>query len=184
MTLGRARGVLSSPRRATRIRRIPTRRFLKPEHSRALPGFWGPRRADTSEVSSYTTLTAGEEDQIITSVTHFPKPSSGLEGGSRAELERGGLVGTERYTYTRMIAFENKGKRIEIIDPKVHALDASQTYISESSLQAMSKLGQGLLNQSDSGIPSASQIGTDTTSQTLLPETIIGKFKKMLLTKE
>ncbi|KAF8715216.1 hypothetical protein RHS03_00053, partial [Rhizoctonia solani] len=38
MTLGNARGVLPSARRAIRIRPIL-------EHSRALPGFWGPRRA-------------------------------------------------------------------------------------------------------------------------------------------
>ncbi|ELU38758.1 hypothetical protein AG1IA_07214 [Rhizoctonia solani AG-1 IA] len=44
MTLGSARGVLPSARRAIRIRRILTRRLPKPEHSRALPGFWGPRR--------------------------------------------------------------------------------------------------------------------------------------------
>ncbi|ELU36596.1 hypothetical protein AG1IA_09375 [Rhizoctonia solani AG-1 IA] len=48
MTLGRARGVLPSARRAIRVRRILTKRFPKPEHSRALPGFWGPRRARRS----------------------------------------------------------------------------------------------------------------------------------------
>ncbi|QRW20987.1 FAD-binding domain protein [Rhizoctonia solani] len=36
-------------RRAFRIRRIPTRRLPKPEHSRALLGFWGPRREETAE---------------------------------------------------------------------------------------------------------------------------------------
>ncbi|KAF8754795.1 hypothetical protein RHS01_05846 [Rhizoctonia solani] len=35
-------------RRAFRIRRIPTRRLPKPEHSRALLGFWGPRREEVS----------------------------------------------------------------------------------------------------------------------------------------
>ncbi|ELU44429.1 hypothetical protein AG1IA_01542 [Rhizoctonia solani AG-1 IA] len=47
MRPGSACGVLSTARREILIRRVLTRRFPKPERSRALPGFWGLRRDNT-----------------------------------------------------------------------------------------------------------------------------------------
>ncbi|ELU36257.1 hypothetical protein AG1IA_09713 [Rhizoctonia solani AG-1 IA] len=55
MTLGRARGVLPNARRAIRIL---TRKLPKLEHSRALPGFWGPRRGLPRQGTARNLLTA------------------------------------------------------------------------------------------------------------------------------
>ncbi|KAG8688575.1 hypothetical protein FRC11_005196 [Ceratobasidium sp. 423] len=118
------------------------------------------------------------------SVTHFPKPPNDPADGSGTEFGGGPVVGTGSRVYRRMIVFENKDKRVEITDPRLYALEGNETYVAENTLQAMSELGQSVLNQSDSGFPSDSQISTDTASQAQSLEMTIQKFKKMAVAKE
>ncbi|ELU40826.1 hypothetical protein AG1IA_05148 [Rhizoctonia solani AG-1 IA] len=124
-------------------------------------------KAETSGARSKISLAAKQEDEFIVSVTHFPKPPNESADSSETEPGGGDLMGVGNQIYRRMIVFENQDRRIEII--------------AESALQAMSELGQGLLSQSDWGIPSGSQITTDALSQTQSIETTIQKFKKLLV---
>ncbi|KAG8688823.1 hypothetical protein FRC11_004700 [Ceratobasidium sp. 423] len=125
-----------------------------------------------------------EGEEFIVSVTHFPKPSNEPTASSEAESGGRAVVGTGNYIYRRMIAFENENKRVEIIDPKLYALEGNEKYVAEDALQAMSELGQYVLNQPDLGIPPGSQIIADTSSQTQSLETTIQKFRKMSVAKE
>ncbi|CAE6361343.1 unnamed protein product [Rhizoctonia solani] len=164
-----------------------------------------PTSEETSKAQPDLPLNVEAEEGFIVSVTHFPNPPGESGNNSEAEFGSRDVVGTGSQIYRRMIAFENKDKRIEIIgqltpfyvscifltlgacfspDQKLYALETTQTYIAENALQAMSELGQDLLNQSDSGIPSGSQITADAPSQTQSLETTIQKFKKMTVAKE
>ncbi|CAE6491896.1 unnamed protein product [Rhizoctonia solani] len=134
-----------------------------------------------------------EGGEFIVSVTYFPKPGSDSSDGSS--------TGTQ--IYKRKIAFENKDDLIEILDPKPYALKGDETYVgevlctfpvvaisypwylaAENALRATSDIGQSLLGQSDSEIPSDSSITTDTTLQTESLETIIQKFKKIPVARD
>lgn len=128
--------------------------------------------SESTKVESTTPSSVVEGHGFIISVTHFPKSESESTSGDRK------VVGTGSNIYRRMISFENAEKRVEIIDPKLYALDSNETYIPEDALRAMSELGQSLLNQSDSGIPPGSHAVSDPTVGPSL-ETTIQNFKKM-----
>ncbi|CAE6431198.1 unnamed protein product [Rhizoctonia solani] len=99
--------------------------------------------------------------------------------------EVGNLVpelGNNKSLFRRRITFENNEKRVEIIDNKLYALGENETYVAETALQAMSELGQQLLNQSDAGVTQVAQIA-DRPSQTPSLEATIQKFRKMSMNR-
>ncbi|KAF8602491.1 hypothetical protein BDV93DRAFT_557494 [Ceratobasidium sp. AG-I] len=92
-----------------------------------------------------------ERKGFVVAVTHFPRSTDSTVDVATGEINKT-VVGNGSTIYRRMISFENDEKRIEIIDPVLYALDKSQAYIAESSLRAMSELGESLLGQLDSGV--------------------------------
>ncbi|KAJ1300210.1 hypothetical protein OPQ81_011957 [Rhizoctonia solani] len=124
-----------------------------------------------------------EGEAFIVSVTHFPKPSNEPIEAEQVERAVPALVGSGNNIYRRMIAFENKDKRVEIIDPKLYALSQNETYVAQNALQAMSELGQRLLNQSDSEIAGVSEM-TGSPSQVPSLETTIQKFRKVSVVED
>ncbi|KAJ1299830.1 hypothetical protein OPQ81_011121 [Rhizoctonia solani] len=105
-----------------------------------------------------------EGEGFIVSVTHFPKPSS--EPIETEQVERA-----------------VPALRVEIIDPKLYALSENETYVAQNALQAMSELGQRLLNQSDSEIVGVSEM-TGSPSQVPSFETTIQKFRKVSVVED
>ncbi|KAF8593333.1 hypothetical protein BDV93DRAFT_566662 [Ceratobasidium sp. AG-I] len=120
--------------------------------------------------------TAAEGQGFIVSVTHFPRVSSTSVDVGSGEIEKN-VIGTGSTIYRRMILFENDEKRIQIIDPRLYALNKGDAFVSENSLRAMSELGESLLSQSDSGIPKGSQMAEYPDAPSL--ETTIDKFGKL-----
>ncbi|KAF8600262.1 hypothetical protein BDV93DRAFT_525538 [Ceratobasidium sp. AG-I] len=130
---------------------------------------------DIEAGSSQINSTAVAEGQgFIVAVTHFPRTSAKSIDVSTGEVQE--TVGTGSTVYRRMITFENDEKRISIIDRRLYALDKGETFISESSLRAMSELGENLLSQADSGVPKGSEVADH--SDVLSLETTIQKFSK------
>lgn len=122
---------------------------------------------------------AAEGHGFIVAVTHFPRAVGSSVDVGTGEVENT-VVGTGNTIYRRMITFENDEKRINIIDPRLYALDRGETFVSESSLRAMSELGENLLSQPDSGVPKECQVIDDAKDIPL--ENMIQKFSKISTT--
>ncbi|KAF8595497.1 hypothetical protein BDV93DRAFT_514941 [Ceratobasidium sp. AG-I] len=96
---------------------------------------------------------------FVVAVTHFPEhpvPTVDLGTGMIQQPADSSNI------YRRMISFENAGRRIDIIDPRLHSLDEQEThivqfqYLDETALRAMSNLGRRLMNERNAGVKALS----------------------------
>ncbi|KAF8596712.1 hypothetical protein BDV93DRAFT_563040 [Ceratobasidium sp. AG-I] len=142
-----------------------------PSTSPAESGTASPRTVPCSDVPGMIT----EGQGFIVAITHIPQI-----GSSSADLGSGETQASpgNNNIYRRMISFEGSGKRIDIIDPKLHSLDPRNTSISEDSMRAMTQLGERLLAEHGLQIPEGSPV-TNVIGETTSMESTIQKFRQM-----
>ncbi|KAF8602472.1 hypothetical protein BDV93DRAFT_557469 [Ceratobasidium sp. AG-I] len=116
-----------------------------------------------------------EGQGFIVAITHIPETES-----SSVDIGSGELSATKgnEIMYRQMISFESAGRRVDIIDPKLHSADPRNTVISEKSIHAMKKLGERLLSEQDLRVPEGSKT-TSNAPDTPSMENTIQRFQQL-----